>query len=82
VDTDLQNLVDQLEKHGLTVAICEPEKRLQVTNPISTLLSEEVILRRGHYVTGFDYEIGVRGEEKSAADRIAYLLGATTKAAT
>ncbi|WP_328631944.1 hypothetical protein [Streptomyces sp. NBC_00356] len=82
MDTDLQNLVDHLEKHHLTVATCDPERRLQVTNPISTLLSEEIVLKRGRYYTGFDYEIGERGKEEACADRIAYLLGATTEAAS
>ncbi|WP_425838935.1 hypothetical protein [Streptomyces fractus] len=81
MDTDLQNLVDELKARGLTIAVCAPENRLQVTNPISSLLSEEVVLRRGHYVTGFDYEIGDRGNETACADRIAYLLGATVEAA-
>ncbi|WP_428956262.1 hypothetical protein [Streptomyces sp. cg35] len=78
MDTDLQNLVEQLEKHGLTVAPCDPEKRLQVTNPISSLLAEEIVLKRGRYYTGFDYEIGDRGREEACAQRIAYLLGAAT----
>ena len=82
MDTDLQNLVDLLKARGFTVAACDPEQRIQVTNPLSSLLSEEITLRRGRYMTGFDYEIGTRGQEKSAADRIAYLLGATIKAAS
>lgn len=82
MDTDLQNLVDQLKQYGLTIATCDPERRLQVTNPISSLLSEEILLKRGRYYTGFDYEIGERGKEAACAGRIAYLLGASAKAAT
>lgn len=77
MDTDLQKLADGLEMRGLTVASCDPEKRLQVTNPISSLMAEEITLRRGRYVTGFDYEVGERGAEADCAQRIAYMLGAS-----
>jgi hypothetical protein len=82
VDTDLQKLADGLQKRGLTVAPCDPENRLQVTNPVSSLMAEEIVLERGRYITGFGYEIGERGQEKTCIDRLAYMLGATRKAAT
>lgn len=78
MDTDLQNLIDALEMRGLTVARCDPELRLYVSNPISSLLAEEILLKEGRYYTGFDYEIGARGHEAACGDRVAYLLGAHT----
>ncbi|WP_420032187.1 hypothetical protein ACN2WE_04835 [Streptomyces sp. cg28] len=83
MDTDLQKLADDLEGRGLTVARCDPENLIQVTNPLSSLLADEIALRRGRYImASIDYEVGARGQEKGCADRIAYMLGATRKAAT
>lgn len=82
MDTDdLTKLADQLQQHGLTIARRDPEQRIHVTNPISSLLAEEITLRQGRYYTGFDYEVGEQGAEKDCADRIAYMLGAVARTA-
>jgi hypothetical protein len=79
MDTGLQNLVAQLEKHGLTVASCDPENQIQVTNPKNCLLAEEIALRGGRYImASIDYEIGEHGQETTCAERIARILAVAT----
>ena len=73
---DLTNLADQLERRGLTIARCDPEQRIHVSNPLSSHLAEEITLRGNGYYPGFDYEVGERGDETACAARIAYMLGA------
>ncbi|MFI7239589.1 hypothetical protein [Streptomyces cyaneofuscatus] len=72
--TDLQRLAGHLRNHGLQVVALEPELRLHATNPLHSLLTEEIVAEGGRYVTSFSYEIGERGREKACADRIAHLL--------
>ncbi|MFH9265984.1 hypothetical protein ACH4KN_17260 [Streptomyces sp. NPDC017546] len=79
--TDLQRLAGHLRDHGLRVVALEPELRLHATNPLHSLLTEEIVAEEGRYVTSFFHEIGERGHEKACADRIARLL-AVSKPAT
>lgn len=71
---DLQRLASHLEHRGLRVAVNDSALRLDVTNPLNSRLSEEIILKRQRYVTGFDHEIGETGDEATCADRIARIL--------
>ncbi|MFB8777202.1 hypothetical protein [Streptomyces broussonetiae] len=71
---DLQQLVGYLENHGLQVTVNEAEMRMRVTNPLNHRLTEEILALSDRYVTGFDYEIGVRGAEEECADHIARIL--------
>ncbi|MET9967845.1 hypothetical protein ABZZ80_18425 [Streptomyces sp. NPDC006356] len=78
---DLQRLASYLEERGLRATLDSTAMRLDVTNPLNSRLSEEILVRDERYVTGFDYEIGeVRGEV-ACADRIARILAVTTKRA-
>ncbi|MEU1302575.1 hypothetical protein [Streptomyces shenzhenensis] len=79
---DLRELGARLEAHGLTVAIDQPKRQLNVSNPLNGRLSEQISAVDAHYVTSFAYEIGERGREEDCAERIARILavGPTTKA--
>ncbi|MGW0905072.1 hypothetical protein [Streptomyces sp. NPDC002853] len=71
---DLHRLGKLLEGRGLRVAACDPELRLYVSNPLNSQLAEEIVLTSGRYITGYEYEVGERGAERSCADRIAHIL--------
>ncbi|MEU5900514.1 hypothetical protein [Streptomyces venezuelae] len=77
MDTDdLHRLGAYLEGRGLRVAARDPELILAVANPLHPQLAEEIRLTDGRYITGFDYEVGERGDEQACADRIAHILAA------
>lgn len=79
---DLRHLCARLEARGLTAAVNEPERQLNVSNPLNSRLSEQISAVDAHYVTSFGYEIGERGREEDCAERIARILavGLTTEA--
>ncbi|MGV9456346.1 hypothetical protein [Streptomyces sp. NPDC003635] len=71
---DLHNLAGHLDQRGLQVVVNDAEMRMHVTNPLNGRLTEEIVAVADRYVTGFDYEAGVRGAEQECADRIARIL--------
>lgn len=76
---DLNTLAGHLERHGLRVTVDDGAMRLEVTNPLNSRLSEEILVKGCRYVTGFDHEIGEAGEEAACAERIARILAVTTR---
>lgn len=77
---DLQRLAGHLETHGLWVTVDDSAMRLNVTNPLNSRLTEEILAKGDQYVTGFDYAIGEHGHEQPCAERIARLLAVGTPA--
>ncbi|MFE7617487.1 hypothetical protein [Streptomyces sp. NPDC057496] len=72
----LQRLADHLREHGLQVVALEPEMRLHASNPLHGMLTEEIAVVDGWYVTSFGHKIGEQGREQRCAARIAHLLTA------
>jgi hypothetical protein len=70
----LSQFAAQLQARGLHVT-WEGEGHLSVANPVSTALVQSVLCEDNRYLTGWGYEIGLQGEEGSAAERLAFLLG-------
>lgn len=61
---DLQRLASHLETHGLRVTVDDSAMRLNVTNPLNSRLTEEILAKGDQYITGFDYAIGEHGHEQ------------------
>lgn len=71
----LTQLATVLEARGLSTAPPGSGSELAVSNPISSSLREVVSCQADLYLTDWGYEIGQRGEETAAANRLAFLLG-------
>jgi hypothetical protein len=70
----LNQLATLLQGRGLA-AMDEGSTRLAVTNPVSSRLREVIRCDSDCYVTAWGYALGQVGQERSAADRLAFLLG-------
>ncbi|MFE7277479.1 hypothetical protein [Streptomyces sp. NPDC057623] len=77
---DLQRLAGHLEKYGLQVTVDDSAMRLNVTNPLNSRLTEEILTNGDQYVTGFDHAIGEHGHEQACAERISGMFAAGTPA--
>jgi len=80
ITAGLELLAILLRGHGLSATSDESPSELRVSNPIASTLFELVGADdAGCYITAWGYAFGQVGQEGSAADRLAFLLGVPSR---